>query len=418
MRLNSQTKFRFRNFILLHLLVVVFFFQLDAQTDLSKLDVLVCGNCHEVYHFVEELQQHKAADDCQYQSSSAVKDICENEVKPQVWGFTLWKNKQMKKKEETPATLASWPIYQRWCKLEQTEKDLWIAAGQCLQTFNKISTAKLQEMKVKQEEVLSLLLLLILLFNYLFGYFYRKSRLIHWRRRMTLLRQLIKLNQQQLQLLLQMVSSIYYNKLATLINLFTAVPLAAASVSEATVESASVQLAAVDNNDVVDAIVGKEQQIVTLALDDEVAELIKAGTIKPLKISALPATKMALKSNEKDKKRDEFSVEKILAKRYNPKRKTWEYEVKWENYVEETWEPLAHLSNCKEMVDQFEEKVKTEKEKILTPAPRGRGRPRLSALAVTTPRSSTSSVTSSTQAKKSNTSISQASILLSTPEGG
>jgi hypothetical protein len=226
----------------------------DAQKDLSKIDVLVCGGCHEVFHFVEEFQKHKSTDQC----SNISVLTCENEEKSQIWGFTLWKTKQVqthKDKEEEPPT--SWDIYQKWTKLDQIEKDLWISAGKTLQFVNKIAAGKITENDEKKIE--------------------------------------------------------------------------------------------------------KDP----LALDDPIPN----------------DSQRALRTT-KDNEKEEYIVEKIVGKRFNPRKRLWEYEVKWENYSEETWEPLSHLENCKALVQEYEDKLKAakekEKEKEKPPgAPRGRGRPRL-----------------------------------------
>lgn len=31
-----------------------------AQEEIGRLDVLVCGQCHTVFHFIEEFQEHRA----------------------------------------------------------------------------------------------------------------------------------------------------------------------------------------------------------------------------------------------------------------------------------------------------------------------------------------------------------------------
>lgn len=46
---------------------------------------------------------------------------------------------------------SSWEIYQLWCKLDAQEKGAWIAAGKNIQTFSKLSDAKLVEVKVKPQ---------------------------------------------------------------------------------------------------------------------------------------------------------------------------------------------------------------------------------------------------------------------------
>lgn len=58
------------------------------------------------------------------------------------------------------------------------------------------------------------------------------------------------------------------------------------------------------------------------------------GTVKrkPLPDSKLPSNRVMQKSDAGKDSEDEFVVEKILAKRFNPKRKYYEYLVKWEGY--------------------------------------------------------------------------------------
>ena len=50
----------------------------------------------------------------------------------------------------------------------------------------------------------------------------------------------------------------------------------------------------------------------------------------------------------------EYEVEVVLDKRM--RKGKLEYFVKWKNYDETTWEPLAHLSNVKDLIDAFEKK--------------------------------------------------------------
>lgn len=111
---------------------------LAAQNELSKVDVLVCGECHEVYHYVEQFQDHKTGDKCT--KESVLKQASQANSKSQIWGFMLWKNAKFK----TPVTEdtsqpSSWNVYQLWCNLDQTQKDSWIAAGKSLQAIHNIT---------------------------------------------------------------------------------------------------------------------------------------------------------------------------------------------------------------------------------------------------------------------------------------
>jgi hypothetical protein len=60
----------------------------------------------------------------------------------------------------------------------------------------------------------------------------------------------------------------------------------------------------------------------------------RPGTVKrkPLPDSKLPGNRVLRKSDKNKDSEDEFVVEKILAKRFNPKRKYYEYLLKWEGY--------------------------------------------------------------------------------------
>ena len=59
---------------------------------------------------------------------------------------------------------------------------------------------------------------------------------------------------------------------------------------------------------------------------------------------------------------DEYFVEKILSKK-RVKGKIL-YQVRWENYSEEhdTWEPAENLSNCKNMIEEFEKREEEKRE--------------------------------------------------------
>lgn len=120
----------------------------EAQEDLKATDILLCGRCHDVYHFVEEYQNHKNQG-CT--AKSTILPICEGESKPQVWGFTLWKTKQNKSLKPGEPVPTSWRTYQKWCKLPPLEKNAWISAGQTIQFCHKVASAKVAEIKAKPQ---------------------------------------------------------------------------------------------------------------------------------------------------------------------------------------------------------------------------------------------------------------------------
>lgn len=58
---------------------------------------------------------------------------------------------------------------------------------------------------------------------------------------------------------------------------------------------------------------------------------------------------------------DRASVDKIMAKRMNPRKRENEYLVKWESKPQ-TWEPASHLDSCKDLIENFEILLAKQKE--------------------------------------------------------
>lgn len=58
---------------------------------------------------------------------------------------------------------------------------------------------------------------------------------------------------------------------------------------------------------------------------------------------------------------EKASIEKIMAKRINPRKKENEYLVKWETKPQ-TWEPSQHLDSCKDLIENFEVLLAKQKE--------------------------------------------------------
>lgn len=58
---------------------------------------------------------------------------------------------------------------------------------------------------------------------------------------------------------------------------------------------------------------------------------------------------------------EKAAVEKIMAKRMNPRKRENEYLVKWEAKPQ-TWEPASHLESCKDLIENFEILLAKQKE--------------------------------------------------------
>ncbi|KAI4502946.1 hypothetical protein M0802_001990 [Mischocyttarus mexicanus] len=259
-----------------------------AQEEMGRLDVLVCGQCHSVFHFIEEFQEHRAKEGlCSHVSH--FRDNTNNEQKAQVWAFLLWKDTQIQQENTDRDSTNSWKLYQKWCKMDTHIRDSWIAAGKTIQTFTKISNAKMQEVPRQTN-----------------------SSNVEGTKQIVV-RKVIRNGQPE-----------------------------EASDSKKDVKSSEVKLQ-------------KE------SMESEVDKKEKAR----LKPSVKPKGKSTKAGEEdRDSSTEEYIIEKILAKRFNPKKRCSEYLLKWEGYSHEsnTWEPSESVATCKYLLEEFERNLAKQKE--------------------------------------------------------
>ena len=114
---------------------------------MTQTDVLVCGKCHTVFHFIDLFREHKE-DLCAKESN--LKDC--RETKPKVWAFLLWKAAQLNNtntKDNNSGHSSSWKLYQTWVKMEESVRETWVVAGKTIQSFARMGQGNLQEMPVK-----------------------------------------------------------------------------------------------------------------------------------------------------------------------------------------------------------------------------------------------------------------------------
>ncbi|KAH8258876.1 hypothetical protein KR038_011488 [Drosophila bunnanda] len=76
-----------------------------------------------------------------------------------------------------------------------------------------------------------------------------------------------------------------------------------------------------------------------------------------------PNNRIAIRVDSKTEQRTEEPVEKIVAKRFNPRRKTHEYLVKWvdRSHHENTWEVMANLERVPYFLQMFEKQLARQK---------------------------------------------------------
>ncbi|XP_051155161.1 mucin-4 isoform X2 [Leptopilina boulardi] len=261
-----------------------------AQEEMGRLDVLVCGQCHSVFHFVEEFQEHRAkVGACS--KVSQFRENANNEQKAQLWAFLLWKDSQIHQQESVDKDATnSWKLYQKWCKMDMHIRNSWVTAGKTIQTFTKISNTKMQDINRQATQNSSV----------------DGSKSV-------VMRKVIRNGQPE----------------------------------ETEMKK-----------DVIKAPESKMQKIDVVEAEQEKD---KKNKLKP---SVKPKSKMGKSLADNENSDEEYVVEKILAKRLNPKKRCYEYLLKWDGYAHEynTWEPIESVSTCKYLLEEFERNLAKQKE--------------------------------------------------------
>ncbi|XP_043525405.1 chromobox protein homolog 2 isoform X3 [Frieseomelitta varia] len=258
-----------------------------AQEEMGRLDVLVCGQCHSVFHFIEEFQEHRTKEGACTQISH-FRENSNNEQKAQVWAFLLWKDSQIQQESSDKDSTNSWKLYQKWCKMDTHIRDSWIAAGKTIQTFTKISNAKMQDVP-RQNQITT-----------------------NAEGKPVVVRKVIRNGQPE---------------------------------DDSKKDNKTVEAKNQKSNESFDEVEKRE---------------------KP---KLRPTIKLKIKSNkagddDRDSSDEEYIVEKILAKRFNPKKRCSEYLLKWEGFGHEhnRWEPAEHVATCKHLLEEFERNLAKKKE--------------------------------------------------------
>ncbi|CAG4956160.1 unnamed protein product [Colias eurytheme] len=267
----------------------------EAHEQMATLDVLVCGQCHSAFHFVDEFKEHKDENNCT--GKSPVRDS--NESKSQVWAFLLWKCSS----RDAAATSGdnSWKLYQQWCRMPEAQRTAWITAGSNVQSLSKFSHAKVMELKSDDQ--------LVPVQNTP-GEGKRRGRPR-------------KIKQEDIE----------------------------------------PQPSGEESDDVKPSIKPPSKLSVSaLAKAKEDTESVRGAQER------VPAAERIARRTEREAPPgaapQEFVVEKILAKRFNPRRKHYEYLLKWEGYPHEqnTWEPVENMETCKHLLEAFEKQLARQKE--------------------------------------------------------
>ncbi|XP_043272119.1 uncharacterized protein Chro isoform X2 [Venturia canescens] len=262
-----------------------------AQEEMGRLDILVCGKCHSVFHFVEAFQEHRNREGA-CSEVSHFRENANHEQKAQVWAFLLWKDLQIQLEGGDKDSANSWKLYQKWCKMDVHIRDAWVTAGRTIQTFSKISNTKMHDSPRPQAQMNST---------------NEGGKII--------VRKVIRNGQPE----------------------------------EAKNESRKEPL--------------KPTELKNLKTGENAGELKDKVRAKPTIRPKVKPGKVA-GQDDGEPSDTEYVVEKILAKRYNTKKRCSEYLLKWEgfSYEHNTWEPAETVGTCKFLLEEFERNLAKQKE--------------------------------------------------------
>lgn len=273
-----------------------------AQAEMSNMDVLVCGNCNNVFHFVDKFREHKTT---QCSKSSTLKDNLE--TKPVIWSFLLWKASQLNQDQIKEAN--AWRLYQNWMKLDEAIKETWVVAGRTIQSFAKIGQGSLQEMPVKITKT-------------------------------------VVDNSAEPMRGRQLVTNRVVNK---------------TPMSQKELDASFNEL----KNSETSTPLGNKRPIVRSSPAKNIVTRVGTTVIQSKSgVVAREAWRTIGNTPNGSVQTKEHRIEKILAKRFNPRQKEHEYLIKWENLSHEnnTWEPASHLEPCPILLDTFEKQLARQKE--------------------------------------------------------
>ncbi|KAL0883253.1 hypothetical protein ABMA27_016675 [Loxostege sticticalis] len=270
----------------------------EAHEQMATLDVLVCGQCHSAFHFVEEFKEHKSANNCS--GKSPVRDS--NESKAQVWAFLLWKCSSVRDGSVISAD-NSWKLYQQWCRMAESQRTAWITAGSNVQSLSKFSHAKVMEVKTDDQLVPV------------------QTPVLQESKRRGRPRKQIK-------------------------------------VEDETQPSG-------EESD--GTMVKAQKVLINKTPISNIKKEMDKESVRNAQERVPPEERIARRTEREGAdpaEAGEYVVEKILAKRFNPRRKQYEYLLKWEGYPHEqnTWEPVENMETCKHLLEAFEKQLARQKE--------------------------------------------------------
>jgi len=321
-----------------------------AQETRERLDVLVCGQCHSLFHFIEEFQEHCSKEGACSKTSCIHGTIDDNRQKAQEWAFLLWKGIQIQDSSDKEASNAS-TLHEKWCKMDTKMKEAWVISGKIVQTLTKINNAKIQDTLMQSNTNVESAKLIIV------HKFVRNEQLEETgeAKKDSATSLETKKNESK------EIGVDKKKKLGLKSSIKRKTKSAKQSCKATTEEDADVS----NEEYIIDKILAKRYNIEKRCWE-YLIEWKDSPQEEPRLKSSIKLKKSSKATTEKDtdQSSEEYIIDKILAKRFNTEKRCSEYLIKWEGYPDEknTWESAEFVATYKSLLDEFERSHAKQKE--------------------------------------------------------
>ncbi|KAF4528788.1 hypothetical protein B566_EDAN017276 [Ephemera danica] len=257
------------------------------------MDVLVCGTCQQVFHLIFEFHEHK-------------KKSCSKPIERtssfgiELWAFTLWKSSP-KTKNLFPDATNNAVMWRNWKQLAKNKQDTWIAAGS---VFYQLALLEKSDAEFDSAE-------------------FEKA--------------------------MENASQPNIKQEATV----KAVPLANLKKDPKLTAGPTVTLERVFMPDV-SPVLETFDFLSTRNTYGKRAQSSENTQTQSKKSRVEVAS--SPNNQEESEESQEYVVEAIVGKKYDKSTMTFLYEIKWEGFPssQNTWEPEANLTHCKDMIADYE----------------------------------------------------------------
>ncbi|KYM75570.1 hypothetical protein ALC53_13998 [Atta colombica] len=318
-----------------------------GQETMERLDVLVCGQCHSLFHFIEEFQEHRSKEGACSKTSCIHDTIDDNRQKAQEWAFLLWKGIQIQDSSDIEASNTS-TLHEKWCKMDTKMKEAWVISGKIVQTLTKINNAKMQDTLMQSNTNVE------------------SAKPI-------IVRKVVRNEQPEEtgEAKKDSATSLETKKNESMeieVDKKEKSRLKSSIKPKTKSDKATTEEDADQSNEeyIIDKILAKRFNTEKRCWEYLIEWKSSPQEEPRLKSSIKPKIKSSKATTEEDtdQSNEEYIIDKILAKRFNTEKRCSEYLIKWEGYPDEknTWESAEFVATYKSLLDEFERSHAKQKE--------------------------------------------------------